>query len=99
MNSHPIHRVKGFRVEGPYTLWVAFTDGVERTIDFEPVLEGELYGPLQDQELFDQVQLDQEIHTLVWPNGADFDPAILHSWPDCVTGFESLAQSWGVPAK
>lgn len=26
-------------------------------------------------------QIDPEVHTLVWPNGADCDPAILHDWP------------------
>jgi hypothetical protein len=31
--------------------------------------------------LFEQVALDREVHTLVWPNGADFDPATLHDWP------------------
>jgi hypothetical protein len=35
-------------------------------------------GPLRDQALFRQVRLDSEVHTLVWPNGADFDPATLH---------------------
>ncbi len=44
------------------------------------MLTGELYSPLQDLGLFNQVQLDPEISTLVWPNGADFDPATLHDW-------------------
>ena len=29
-----------------------------------------------------QVQIDPEAHTLVWPTGADFDPAMLHDWPE-----------------
>jgi Protein of unknown function (DUF2442) len=39
-----------------------------------------LYGPLRDLELFNQVRIDPEAETLVWPDGADFDPATLHEW-------------------
>lgn len=70
-----------------YTLRVVFDDGTEHIIDFEPVLRGELNGPLRDADLFRRVQLDREVHTLVWPNGADFDPAVLHEWPNCAAAF------------
>ena len=43
--------------------------------------------------LFRQVALDPEVHTLVWLNGADFDPAALHDWPDYVQAFVSRARS------
>ncbi len=97
--THEIHKVVSFRKVAPFTLRVDFDDASSQVINFKPVLKGELYGPLQNPELFDQVQLDLEVHTLVWPNGADFDPAMLHNWPDCVAEFELLAQNWGVPAK
>ena len=80
--SHPIHRGRSFQLVGPYTLDVQFQDGLSHTIDFRPVLEGEMYGPLRDPTVFDRVRLDSEAHTLVWPNGADFDPATLHDWPE-----------------
>ncbi len=54
---------------------MGFDDHTEQVIDFHPVLAGELYGPLRELSLFRQVMIDPEIHTLVWPNGADFDPA------------------------
>ena len=57
---------------GPQTLWVKFDDKTEQTIDFEPVLAGELFGPLRELSLFNQVKIDPEVRTLVWPNGADF---------------------------
>ena len=91
---HPIHRVTGFRIVAPFTLVVSFEDGLSRQIDFSPVLEGELYGPLRDVALFNQVSLDREADTLVWPNGADFDPATLHDWPNVRDQMKALAQSW-----
>jgi len=58
------------------------------------VLKGELFGPLQDSKLFDQVSIDGEIHTLVWPNGADFDPATLHDWQKSGPALAVLAEKW-----
>ena len=92
--GHEIHRVTHFDSVGPFTLRVRFEDGTSQVIDFRPVLHGELYGPLQDQALFDRVQIDPEVHTLVWPNGADFDPAILYRWPEAGPELERLAKSW-----
>ncbi len=92
--THPIYRVTAFEILGAYTLRVSFDDHSEQVIDFEPVLAGELYGPLKDQALFRQVRLDPEVQTLVWPNGADFDPATLHDWPRYRQELVTRAQGW-----
>lgn len=91
---HPICRVQAFEIASDSTLRVHFDDATEQRIDFRPVLEGELYGPLRDLELFNQVRIDSEAHTLVWPNGADFDPATLHDWPVHEKAFRELASRW-----
>lgn len=92
--KHPIYRVIQFEIVGPYTLRVIFDDGTEQVIDFQPVLVGELYGPLHDETLFKQIEIDPEVHTLVWPNGADFDPATLHDWPKYANSMRQLAKRW-----
>jgi len=92
--SHPIHRVQSFEPVAPFTLRVRFADGLERTINFAPVLAGELFGPLNDPAVFGQVRLDPEAQTLVWPNGADFDPATLHDWPEHEAAFRAAAARW-----
>jgi hypothetical protein len=92
--NHPIYRVHSFEIVDPYVLRIEFDDGTVQTIDFEPVLAGELFGPLRDPEVFRRVRVDPEVHTLVWPTGADFDPATLHDWPDHVQGFVRRARSW-----
>lgn len=75
-----------------YILLVRFDDGQEQKIDFRPVLAGEFYGPLEDEKMFSQVEIDPEVQTLVWPNGADFDPETLHNWPEYVENMRWLAE-------
>ncbi|MDX6384485.1 MAG: hypothetical protein QOK48_2058 [Blastocatellia bacterium] len=96
---HDIHRVKSFAIVAPYTLRVEFEDKTEQIINFEPTLAGELFGPLRNLSVFNQVRIDPEVHTLVWPNGADFDPATLHDWPSLVGALTAQAREWeSVPA-
>ena len=77
-------------VKSPYR--PQFDDNSEQTIDFQPLLAGEMYGPLGDLTLFNKVSLDPEVETLVWPNGADFDPATLNDWPIHERAFIELAR-------
>ncbi len=96
---HDIRRVLSFEIVGPCTLTVKFEDDTEQVINFAPVLGGELFGPLRDLSVFNQVRLDPEVQTLVWPNGADFDPATLHDWPQVVDALTAQAKEWeSVPA-
>jgi len=92
--GHEIYRVVSVEKVAPFTLKVVFDDGSCQVIDFRPVLKGELYGPLKDPLVFDQVRIDPEVHTLVWPNGADFDPAILHNCAESSPALKSLAEKW-----
>lgn len=92
--QHEIHGVKAFEIGSGHTIRVEFEDGLSRTIDFEPVLAGELYGPLRDLDFFTRVRLDSEVGTLVWPNGADFDPSTLHAWPEVVHELTEMARRW-----
>jgi len=96
--SHPIYKVVRFHIEDRYTLRVDFDDDTYQVIDFEPILEGDLYSPLRDVTLFKQVSIDPEVHTLIWPNGADFDPATLHDWPRHAEVFREMAKGWSLTA-
>jgi len=92
--KHNIYKIISFEKIGPYRLKILFDDGVSRTIDFRPVLCGPIFGTLIDTSRFSEVKIDPETHTLVWPNGADFDPETLHDWPDIAEDFYAMAHSW-----
>ena len=97
--NHPLYRIISCERAGLYSLRLRFNDGLTRTVNLEPILEGELYGPLRDPSVFAQVTLDPEVHTVVWPGGADFDPATLHDWPEHEAAFRAAAERWkGVEA-
>ncbi|HEY0556327.1 MAG TPA: DUF2442 domain-containing protein [Thermoanaerobaculia bacterium] len=92
--EHPIYRVISVEPLGDYRLRVGFNDRSTREIDLGSVLEGQIYGPLRNPAIFAAVAIDPEVHTLVWPNGADFDPAVLHDWPSHEPAIRDLAKRW-----
>ncbi|MBV8781534.1 MAG: DUF2442 domain-containing protein [Phycisphaerae bacterium] len=94
---HPIYKVRSFKIEGPYVLRIEFDDGTSQVIDFRPILAGDLFGPLNDLTTFNEVRLDPEVSTLVWPNGADFDPSTLHDWPSHIDELKMRARHWSFP--
>ncbi|MBN2381488.1 DUF2442 domain-containing protein [bacterium] len=61
-----------------YTLYLHFSDGSEGEIDLEPELTGEIFEPLKDITFFKRFSVNHELHTLVWPNGADYAPEFLY---------------------
>jgi Protein of unknown function (DUF2442) len=92
--NHSIYQVRAVEIVESYTLRVQFADDTEQVVYLKPVLAGELYGPLLDLQLFNQVAVDEEVNTLIWPNGADFDPATLHDWPKYKDAFAARAREW-----
>jgi len=91
---HKLYKVTAFEIVAPYTLHVTFDDGTAQTINLEPILYGPIYGPLRDLARFNQVRLDDEVFTLVWPNDADFDPETLRNWPDYKDFWIERAKQW-----
>ena len=61
-----------------FTVWLRFSDGIEGEIDLAGELYGPVFEPLNNVETFTAFTLHPELHTLVWPNGADFAPEFLH---------------------
>ncbi|MFZ2521774.1 MAG: DUF2442 domain-containing protein, partial [Anaerolineae bacterium] len=55
---HQLYQVVDFNIVDDYVVWVKFDDETEQIIDFEPVLHGEIWGPLRDIDLFNQVMID-----------------------------------------
>jgi hypothetical protein len=62
-----------------YVVWVRFSDGVEGEVDLARDLDGPIFEPLREQSFFRLVRFDPELHTIVWPNGADIAPEFLRS--------------------
>lgn len=94
--NHLICKIISLGITAPYTLELKFNDGAIKEINFERILSGEMFSPLKDQKLFNQVSIDPEVHTIVWPNGADFDPAILHDWDEYKDELIKRSSKWDV---
>lgn len=65
---------------GEYRLRLRFDDGMSGELDFAAESWGGVFAPLADPEYFGRVRLDEELGTIVWPNGADIAPETLHRW-------------------
>ena len=72
-------RIRAVEPLEDFALRLGFDDGTTREIDLESDLWGPVFEPLRvDPQLFRQVRVDEELGTIVWPNGADLDPDVLH---------------------
>jgi Protein of unknown function (DUF2442) len=73
-----IHDIVDVEVTGEYRLRVTFDDGAVRDVSLEDQLDGPVFEPLRDPELFAQVEVDRESGTVTWPTGADLDPIVVY---------------------
>ena len=64
-NATPVER---------YQVKVCFDDGREGVADLTESLTGPLFEVLKDPEVFRKFRVDEELQTIVWPNGTDLAP-------------------------
>jgi len=69
--------VKSAKHVSDFILWIAFDDGTSGNVDLSGVLNGSVFQPLKDVNIFSKVFVDPELETVVWPNGADLAPEFL----------------------
>ena len=78
MKTHTA-RIRSVEPLDGFVVRLSFDDGTERKVDLESELWGPVFEPLREnRDLFRQVRVDDELGTIVWPNGADMDPDVLH---------------------
>ena len=70
MTFVPIVIAAAFR--GDYRIDLTFNDGLNRTIDLEPLFEGPVFEPLREFGYFQRFFIDGRV--VAWPNGADHCP-------------------------
>ncbi len=73
----PIPYIIKAEYRGGYRIRVVFSEGTEKTINFEEWLEGPVFEPLEDAGYFQRFFLDGG--TVSWPNGADIAPETLYA--------------------
>lgn len=63
------------------TLELTFENGLRAIVEMDRVLHNYtgIFSPLLDENYFQQVKVDTELGTIVWPNGADVCPDVLYS--------------------
>jgi Protein of unknown function (DUF2442) len=77
-DTHVFPRVTEVEPLTGFMLRLTFTDGLVREVDLSKDLWGPMAEPLQDPGYFARVRVDPELGTVVWPNGYDLDPDVLH---------------------
>lgn len=73
-----IPRVVGASHVRDFILRIRFADGTEGDVDLVQELTDGVFEPLRDLDYFRQFQVNEDIHTVTWPNGADFAPEYLY---------------------
>lgn len=61
-----------------YRLDVTFADGLSGVVDLSDVPHTGVFAPWADPDYFAQARVDEEMGTVVWPNGADVAPDAMY---------------------
>lgn len=72
-----LHVTEATYLEG-YKVAVSFNDGRKGIADLSAALKGPVFEPLKDLSVFSQLRVDEELETIVWPNGADLAPEYIY---------------------
>lgn len=67
---------------GDYRLRLTFADGLVADVDLADKVQGStgpVFRPLRDVAYFATVRVDEQLGTVVWPNGADLAPESLRA--------------------
>jgi hypothetical protein len=75
-----LSRVTDVNVVGAHRLRITFEDGISGEIDASNWAWRGVFEPLRDPDYFARVELDRQLGTINWPNGADVAPETLHMW-------------------
>lgn len=79
MKTHRlVHITEATPLEGR-RIRLASDDGSSGEVDLAPLLKGSVFEDVRtNDEIFRAVTIDPVARTIVWPNGADLDPCVLH---------------------
>jgi hypothetical protein len=80
--TQPCATVVAARVLDGYRVELTFSDGVRGVVDLASriINRGGVFAPLENPQFFHQLRVDEELGTIVWPNGADICPDLLYAW-------------------
>jgi hypothetical protein len=70
--------VRRARYLDAFNVELLFNDDRLGVADLSEALRGSVFDPLRDRQLFAQLRVDDELQTVVWPNGADLAPEYLY---------------------
>lgn len=72
-------RITEAKVETPYMLEVAFSDGVHGCMNLRELSERGVFRALRNETFQRKLYIDAESGTITWPGGLDLDPVVLYS--------------------
>ena len=61
-----------------YRVEVTFDDGRQGVADLTEALEGPAFESLKEPDIFREFRVDEELQTIVWPNGTDLAPEYIY---------------------
>ena len=73
-----MHFVRDVKYLSGYKLLLTFEDESIRLADLEPHLIGEVFEPLREISHFRSANVNTDLDTIVWDNGADMSPDFLY---------------------